>query len=78
MQRVRKLVGSSQHVVSARARDPREAVVQYYLEYLGSWHPDIELEGGARSVVRFEGILRKLHHSLRMGRWTLMDRSMLL
>ena len=27
------------------------------LEYLGSEHPDFELEGGARSVVQFEGIL---------------------
>ena len=30
---------------------------QLCLEYFGFQHPDLELEGGARSVVQFEGIL---------------------
>ena len=47
------VVGSSQRVVVARARDPRVAAVQHYLEYLDAQHPDLELEGGARSVVQF-------------------------
>ena len=56
MQEVRK-VGSTQRVVVARARALRDAVVQHCLEYLGSEHPNFELEGSARSVVQFEGIL---------------------
>ena len=32
---------------------------QHYLEYVGSEHPDFELEGSARSVVQFEGVLPK-------------------
>ena len=51
------VVGSAQRVVVARARAPRDAVGQHCLEYLGSEHPDFELEGGARSVVQFEGVL---------------------
>ena len=46
-----------QRVVVARARAPRDAAVQHCLEYLGSWYPDSELKGSARSVVQFEGIL---------------------
>ena len=42
------LVGSTQSVVTA---------VQHCLEYFGFQHPDLELEGGARLVVQFEGIL---------------------
>ena len=52
------MVGSAQYVVAARARDPRDAAVQYCLEYLlGSEHPDFEFEGSARLVVQFESIL---------------------
>ena len=51
------LVGSAQRVVVARARAPRGAAVQHCLEYLGSEHPDFELEGSARSVVQFESVL---------------------
>ena len=51
------VVGSAQRVVVARARAPRDAAVQHCLEYLGSYHPDFELEGSARSVVQFEGVL---------------------
>ena len=51
------VVGSAQRVVVARARDPLDAAVQHCLEYLGSEHPDFELEGSAQSVVQFEGIL---------------------
>ena len=40
----------------ARTWAPRDAAVQYCLEYLGFEHPDFELEGSARSVVQFEGI----------------------
>ena len=50
------VVGSARRVVVARARAPRDAAVQHCLEYLGSEHPDFELEGSARSVVQFEGI----------------------
>ena len=51
--------GSAQRVVVARARAPRDAAVQYCLEYFGSWHPDLKLEGSARSVRQFEGVLRE-------------------
>ena len=51
------VVGSAQGVVVARARAPRDAAVQHCLERLGSQHPDFELEGSARSVVQFEGVL---------------------
>ena len=51
------MVGSAQGVVVARARAPRDAAVQHCLERLGSQHPDFELEGSARSVVQFEGVL---------------------
>ena len=44
-------------VVVASARAPRDATVQHCLEYLGSEHPDFELEESARSVVQFEGVL---------------------
>ena len=51
------LVGSVQRVVVAHARAPRDTAVQHCLEYLGSEHPDFELEGSARPVVQFEGVL---------------------
>ena len=51
------VVGSAQRVVVARARAPHDAAVQHCLEYFGFQHPDLELKGSARSVVRFEGIL---------------------
>ena len=51
------VVGSAQCVVVARARTPRDAAVQHCLEYLGSSHTYFELEGSARSVVEFEGVL---------------------
>ena len=47
------VVSSAQRVVVTRARAPRDAAVQHCLEYLGSEHPDFELEGSARSVVQF-------------------------
>ena len=50
-------VSSAQCVVVARARAPRDAAIQHCLEYLGSQHPDFELEGSARSVVQFEDLL---------------------
>ena len=51
------VVGSPQRVVMAHARAPRDAAAQHCLEYLRSQHPGFELEGRARSVVQFEGIL---------------------
>ena len=51
------VVGSAQLVVVARAWAPRDAAVQHCLEYFGFQHPDLELEGSARSVLQFEGIL---------------------
>ena len=51
------VVGSAQRVVGARARASRDAAVQHCLEYFGSEHPDFELEGSARSIIQFEGIL---------------------
>ena len=51
------VVGSAQRLVVARARAPRDAAVRHGLEYLGSEHPYFELEGSARSVVQFEGML---------------------
>ena len=51
------VVDSAQRVVLAGARDPRHAAVQHCLEYLGSEHPDFELEGSARSIVQFDSIL---------------------
>ena len=51
------VVSSAQRVVVALARAPRDAAVQHCLEYLGSYHPDFELEGSTRSVVQFEGVL---------------------
>ena len=35
-----------------------DIAVQHCLEYFGFQYPDLELEGDARSVVQFEGILR--------------------
>ena len=51
------VVSSAQCVVVARARVARDAAVQHSLEYLGSEHPYFELQGSARSVVQFEGVL---------------------
>ena len=53
------VVGSAQRLVVTSARAPRDAAVEQCLEYLGSEHPDFELEGSARPVVQFEGVLPK-------------------
>ena len=50
-------MGSAQRVVVTRARAPRDTTVQHCLEYFGFQHPDLELEGDARLVVQFEGVL---------------------
>ena len=50
-------MGSAQCVVVVRARAPRDAAVQHCLEFLGSYHPDFELERSAQSVVQFNGVL---------------------
>ena len=71
------LVGSVQRVVVARPRAPRDAAVQLCLEYLGSEHSNFELEGSARPVVQFEGVLLASAHTLRMRRLISMDRSTL-
>ena len=49
------VVGS--RVVVACARAPRDAAVQHCFKYLGSSHPELELEGSARSVVQIDGVL---------------------
>ena len=46
-----------QRVVVVRSRAPRDAAVQHCLECLDSKHPHFELEGSARSVLQFEGVL---------------------
>ena len=51
------VMGLAERVVVARARALRDAAVQHCLEYLDSSHPDLELEGSARSVVQFKGVL---------------------
>ena len=51
------MAGTTQRVVVTCARTPRDAAVQHCLEHLRSERPDFELEGGARSVVQFEGVL---------------------
>ena len=51
------VVGWAQRVVVTCAWAPRDAAFQHCLEYLSSEHPDSELEGSARSVGQFEGIL---------------------
>ena len=51
------VVDSAQRVVMASARALRDAAVQHCLEYLGSYHPEFELEHSAPSVVQFEGVL---------------------
>ena len=51
------VVGSAQRVVVARAWAPRDAVVKHCLKYLGSYHPNLELEESAGSAVQFEGAL---------------------
>ena len=50
------VVGSARRVVEAHARAPRDAAIQHCLEYLGSQHPDFELEGSGRLVVQFGGV----------------------
>ena len=55
----KSLVGSVQRVVVARARAPRDAIMEHYLEYLGSWHPTFMLEERAWSVVQSESVLPK-------------------
>ena len=54
---LKAVVGSAQRAVVACARAPRETVIQHCHEYLGSEHPDFELEGSARPVLQFEGVL---------------------
>ena len=44
-------MGSAQPIVLSRAQAPCDAAVKYCLAYLGSSHPEFELEGGTRSVV---------------------------
>ena len=51
------VVGSVQRVVVACARARRDAAVQHWLEFLGSEYPYFGLEGSARSVVQFGGVL---------------------
>ena len=41
----------------ARARALHDSAEQHHLEYVSSLHAEFELEGSARSVVYFEGVL---------------------
>ena len=50
------VVGSAQRVVVTRARAPRDTAVQHCLGYFGFQHLDLEMDGGARSVVQIEGM----------------------
>ena len=54
---IHSVVDSAKSVVVTRAQAPRDAAVQHCLEYLDSKRPYFELEGNARSVVQFEGVL---------------------
>ena len=47
----------------ARARGPHDAVVQYCLEYLGSLHPDFDLDGSTQSIFSSRVCVRKLRHA---------------
>ena len=53
------VVPTAQRVVVARAWISCNAAVQHCLENFGLQHSDLELEGSARTVVLFEGILPK-------------------
>ena len=61
----------------ARARALRDATVHHCFDYLGSQHPDSELEGSARSVYNLRAYSRKPYHALRMRRSTSVDRLVL-
>ena len=52
------MLGLAQRVAVARARASRDAAVQHCLEYLGSEHPDFELEGSVTVIncKRFMGL----------------------
>ena len=71
------VVGSAPRVVVSRARAPRNAALQHFLEYLGFYHSDFEHKRNARSTVQFEGVLLELNHALRMRRLARIDRSAL-
>ena len=66
------LVDPAQRVVVTHARALREAAIQHCLEYLGSKHPDLELEGSARSMVHFKRVLPEAACGLlALCRWAL-------
>ena len=70
------VVGSTQRVVVARARAPRDAAVQCCLEYLGSYIRSLSSRGGlGRPYSSRRVYFRKLHHAWRMRRSTSLDRS---
>ena len=50
-------MGLAQRVVVVRTRTLRDAAVNSCPEYLGSKHPEFELEESGRSVVQFDGVL---------------------
>ena len=51
------VVDSVQRVVVVRAWAPRDVAVHHCLEYLGSWHPNVKLQGSTRLVVQFNGVI---------------------
>ena len=51
------VLGSAQGIVVTPTSIPYDdAVVQYCLDNFGFQHPDLQPEGGTRSVVQFEGV----------------------
>ena len=52
-------MSSAKFVIGTRAGVSRDTAVEHRLEYLSSYHPEFELEGGAPSVLLFvEGRLK--------------------
>ena len=52
-------MSSAQFVKGTRAGAPHDAAVQHCPEYLGSYHPEFELEEGAPSVLQFVDVRLK-------------------
>ena len=53
------VLGVAQRIVLTRTRAPRDSRTTCCFDFLSSKHPDFELEGSARSVVKFEVVLPK-------------------
>lgn len=64
------VVGSRQRIVVARAWISHDAVVKQCSKYFGFQHPDFELDGSARLVIKV--YFRKPHQAVCMRRPTSM------